>query len=201
MARVTAAHATRSPRYLGKMMPRLAAPTCGRRVRCAACRWRPTAAPRSARPDRSRPCRCRARATRWRPGRAACPPSAGLRSPCAAARASEPWCARTSTSPARSLSAAARRSARRRLLTKISVERCACTSSSSVGWIALQIDCARRALRRRAARDVVASGRACAMSSTGTSMRRSSVFFCRGVDDGDRPIVAAAVRARRRTRA
>ena len=55
-------------------------------------------------------------------------------------RASDPWWARTSGSPASSFSAAARRSATRRLLTKISVEVCDCTSASSRGWIAVQID-------------------------------------------------------------
>ena len=40
-------------------------------------------------------------------------------------RASEPWCERTRTSPASSFSALASRSAIRRLLTKMSVERCA----------------------------------------------------------------------------
>ena len=57
------------------------------------------------------------------------------------ARASEPWWARTSGSPASSLSAAASRSASRRLLTKSSVERCARTSSSSRGWIDVQMVC------------------------------------------------------------
>ena len=81
-------------------------------------------------------------------------PSAGPRSRFAAARASDPWCARTSGSPASSFSAPASRSAMRRLLTKISVERCARTSSSSRGWIARPDRRAHRALRRRPARDV-----------------------------------------------
>ena len=42
----------------------------------------------------------------------------------------------------------------RRLLTKISVERCARTSSSSRGWMAVQIDVRDRALRRGPARDL-----------------------------------------------
>ena len=57
------------------------------------------------------------------------------------ARASEPWWARTSGSPASSFSAAASRSASRRLLTKSSVDRWARTSSSSRGWIEVQIVC------------------------------------------------------------
>ncbi len=48
-------------------------------------------------------------------------------------RAIDPWCERTSVSPASSLSAPASRSASRRLLTKISVERCARMISSSRG--------------------------------------------------------------------
>ena len=56
-------------------------------------------------------------------------------------RASDPWWARTSGSPASSLSAAASRSARRRLLTKSRVERWARTSSSRRGWIDVQIVC------------------------------------------------------------
>jgi len=54
-------------------------------------------------------------------------------------RAIEPWCARARTSPASSLIAAASRSARRRLFTNSSVERCARTSSTSRGWMAVQI--------------------------------------------------------------
>ena len=63
-------------------------------------------------------------------------------------RATEPWWARASSSPASSLSAAARRSASRRLLTKMSVERWARISSSSRGWIAGQIEPAGAAARR-----------------------------------------------------
>ena len=55
-------------------------------------------------------------------------------------RAIEPWWARATSSPASSLSAAARRSARRRLFTKRIVERCARTSSRRRGWIAGQIE-------------------------------------------------------------
>ncbi len=55
-------------------------------------------------------------------------------------RASDPWCERAMVSPASSLIAAASRSASRRLLTKISVERCARMSSTRRGWIAVQIE-------------------------------------------------------------
>ena len=48
-------------------------------------------------------------------------------------RASEPWCARASSSSASSLMRSARRSASRRLLTKTIVERCARTSSRIAG--------------------------------------------------------------------
>ena len=54
-------------------------------------------------------------------------------------RAIEPWCARTSSSPASSLSRWASRSARRRLLTKMIVLRCARMSSRIRGWIAGQM--------------------------------------------------------------
>ena len=157
----------------------------GRRGRCAAGRSRPTAALRSARRDRSRPCRCRARATTWRRGRGAGPPSARPRSRRAAARASEPWCARTSGSPASSLSAAASRSARRRLLTKISVERCARISSSRRGWIAVQID-GRVGPCEAGPLGMSIGSPSRAMSSTGTSIVSSQRLRLAGVDDGDR---------------
>src|ERR1035441_8577985 len=51
-----------------------------------------------------------------------------------------PWWARTRVSPASSLTAPEMRSARRRLLTKMRVEVWARTSSSSLGWMALQME-------------------------------------------------------------
>ncbi len=48
-------------------------------------------------------------------------------------RATDPWCASAISSPAVSLSAPASRSASRRLLAKIIVERCARTSSTRRG--------------------------------------------------------------------
>ena len=72
--RVTAAHATRSPRNFGKMMPSLTAPTlvAGAADALQAARDRRRRFDLD-RPDRSRPCRCRARATTWRRARASCP--------------------------------------------------------------------------------------------------------------------------------
>ena len=78
--------------------------------------------------------------------------------------------------PASSFSAPASRSARRRLLTKIRVERCARISSSSRGWMADQID------GRASPTDAGPLGMSSAvvsfaMSSTGTSMVSASAFF------------------------
>ncbi len=50
-------------------------------------------------------------------------------------RATDPWCASASSSPAESLIAAATRSARRRLFTKTRVERCARISSTRRAWM------------------------------------------------------------------
>ena len=52
---------------------------------------------------------------------------------CRFSRATDPWCASASSSPAASLIAAASRSASRRLLAKIIVERCARISSTRRG--------------------------------------------------------------------
>ena len=104
---------------------------------------------------------------------AACRPSAASSISTRASRASEPWWARATSSPASSLSRSARRSASRRLLTKISVVRWAWTSSSSS-----RVD-------RRPDRAVSPAGSPCtgrssassggaAMSSTGTTTSRSS---------------------------
>ena len=109
-------------------------------------------------------------------------------------RAIDPWCERTSVSPASSFSAPASRSASRRLLTKISVERCARISSSSRGWIADQID------GRASPTDAGPLG----MSSAVVSLRhvldrhldgQLQRLLRAGVDDGDRPVAdGAAVR-------
>ena len=102
-------------------------------------------------------------------------------------RASEPWCARTSGSPASSLTAAASRSATRRLLTKMSVERCARTSSSRRGWIALQMD--ERGAPAAGPLGISSVSPIRAMSSTGHFDRQLELLLLRRVDDGDRPIV------------
>ena len=93
------------------------------------------------------------------------------------ARASDPWCARTSVSPASSFSAPARRSASRRLFTKSSVERWARMSSSSRGWIDVQIVCTGCA----DAGPLTGSGRCptFAMSAMGTSTVMASDFGAR----------------------
>ena len=90
------------------------------------------------------------------------------------ARASEPWWARASGSPASSFSAAARRSAMRRLLTKMSVERCSRTSSTSRGWMAVQMELRTGPCAAGPEGISMGSPRR-AMSSTGTSMRSASV--------------------------
>ena len=101
--------------------------------------------------------------------------SSSIRSRCS--RAIEPWCACTSSSPASSFTAFAMRSARRRLLTKMSVERCSRISSRRRGWIAGQM------LDRASARDAgplrisSVSVPSFAMSSTGTSTRSSSCLL------------------------
>ena len=161
IARVTAAQASRSPRNFGKTIPSLTAST-----------WWP------ARPMRCMPLATDGGASIWMT-RSTAPmsmpsssdevaTSAGMRprlqrvfdlERAARAPASRGAPARC-VSPASSLSAPASRSARRRLLTKISVERCARTSSSSRGWMPDQIDGARRALRGRAARDLLRLRRA-----------------------------------------
>jgi hypothetical protein len=91
-------------------------------------------------------------------------------------RAIEPWCERTSVSPASSFSAPARRSASRRLLTKIKVERWARINSSSRGWIAAQID-DRDSLAPAGPPGMASVAPGVAMSSTGTSMVSFSAFF------------------------
>jgi hypothetical protein len=93
--------------------------------------------------------------------------------------AREPWCASTSSSPASLVERAARRSARRRLLTKSSVERCARMSSTRRGWIAGQIE-------RFGARSGGAAG------SSGSGLPRLAHVLDRHLD--------AHARARRRCR-
>ena len=148
---VTTAHSSRSPRYFGKMTPLLGAPT-----------WWP-----------ARPTRCRPRATlvglsTWMTrstapmsmpssrldvatsaGRRPALRSSSISSRCS--RAMLPWWARTSSSPASSLSRCASRSARRRLLVKTIVLRWLRMSSRIRGWIAGQMLVRRSPRPRRAA--------------------------------------------------
>jgi hypothetical protein len=85
----------------------------------------------------------------------------------------EPWWAMAICSPASSLRALARRSARRRLLTKIIVERWARTSSIRRGWIAGQIDFGGVWSRWRPRVWVVSAASSAARASAGSSMRSS----------------------------
>ena len=115
-------------------------------------------------------------------------------------RAIEPWCERTSVSPASSLRAPASRSASRRLLTKMSVERCARISSSSRGWMADQIDgrvSPTDAGSARAMSSAPSSGAPCPRPALRCG--DSSALLAPGVDDRDRAI-ADRSRRRRRTR-
>ena len=185
MLRAAAAQATRSPRYFGKIRPSLTAPTwCpARPMRCrplatdggaSICTTRsiaPMSMPSSSEDVATRP--------RSRPSFSA----SSMSTRCG--RASDPWWARTSGSPASSFSAAARRSATRRLLTKISVEVCDCTSASRRGWIAVQID-GRVGPCEAGPLGMSIGSASRAMSSTGTSIFSSQRLAPAGVDDGDR---------------
>ena len=102
--------------------------------------------------------------------------SSSIRVRCSRARL--PWWARATSSSASSFSRRARRSASRRLLTKMSVERWARISSSSSGYIAGQME------RRRPSPPGTSMGSSSSpggrpssrMSSTGTTTLRSSSF-------------------------
>ena len=138
-ARVTTATSSRSPRYLGKMTPaaRLADLVAG-----------PADALEPARDgerrlhldDEVHGAHVDAQLQRAggdSAGRRPAFSASSISSRCS--RASEPWWARTSSSPASSLSRWARRSARRRLLTKTIVLRWARMSSRIRGWMAGQM--------------------------------------------------------------
>ena len=195
IALVIAALARRSPRYFGKMTPRETASTwwLARPIRCIPLAtdvgvsiWitrstAPMSIPSSSdevatRAGRRPALRASSIRRRW-------------------SRAIEPWWARATSSPASSLRAAARRSDRRRELTKRIVERCARTSSRRRGWMAGQIERRGRMLAGpsgiSSAEGSMASPRR-AMSSTGTSTRRSKAFFAPGVDDRHRPRLPAS---------
>ena len=108
-----------------------------RRARCAAARAPPRPATRPGRPDRRRPCRCRARASSSRRCRASCPSLEHLLD-LLSLLASDRAVVRAHQRLAGQLvqPCCASRSHRRRLLANTIVERCARTSSSSRGWIA-----------------------------------------------------------------
>ena len=174
----TIAASSRSPRYFGKILPVLGSPT-----------WWP-----------ARPMRCRPRETE--PGdststtRSTAPmsmPSSRLlvatmprRRPALrsdstwrrCSRDSEPWCARTSSSPASSLRRAARRSAVRRALQNTIVVRCARISSSTRGCTCGQMLLSASGVSRPSASAVAPDACECApgsvMSSTGTITSMSS---------------------------
>ena len=194
MAFATAAQATRSPRNLGKITPSLT----------ASMRWPP-------RPMRCSPlatdggasiCTTRSMAPMSMPSSSDEVATSARRPPLfrrssistRCARAIEPWCDRTSVSPASSLSAPASRSARRRLLTKISVDWCARISSSSRGWIADQMDGRVVADRRGPARDVVRrrEPRHVLDRHLDGQLQR---FLRAGVDDRHRPVPDGPCRA------
>ena len=100
----------------------------------------------------------------------------------------EPWWARTSSSPASSLSRWASRSARRRLLVKTIVLRWPRISSRMRGWIAgqmLERMSPDRRPGRRAARSSGRTSPSAAMSSTGTMTCELERLARAGVDDRD----------------
>ena len=97
-------------------------------------------------------------------------------------------------SPASSLSAPASRSARRRLLTKISVDWCARISSSSRGWIADQIEGRGSPTEAGPLGNVIRGGQPRHVLDRHFDSQRQRLL-CSGIDDGHRP-----VNARRRRR-
>ena len=174
----TTAASSRSPRYFGKMTPRDGAST-----------WWP------ARPIRWSPRATEVGLSTWMT-RSTAPMSmpssrlevatiAGRRPSLSASsiatrcsRAIEPWWARTSSSPASSLSRWASRSASRRLLQKTIVERWARMSSRIRGWIAGQM-LTRASAPAAGPPGCSSSGSASPsrlMSSTGTTTDSSSVL-------------------------
>ncbi len=106
-------------------------------------------------------------------------------------RASDPWCERTSVSPARSFSAPASRSASRRLLTKMRVERWRRIRSRSWGWMAAHID--GRAAAGAPGGGTGAAGRPLpGCTGISTRRRRGRVLAC--IYHGNRPIAYASAR-------
>ena len=172
----TTAVSRRSPRYLGKITPFDGSPTwCPARPM----RWRPRATDvglstwitRSTAPM-SIPSSRLLVATRA--GRRPALSSSSISRRCSLAML--PWWARTSSSPASSLSRWARRSARRRLLTNTMVLRCSRMSCRIRGWIAGQM-LVLRSPPRTGPPGCSSIGRTSpsrAMSSTGTTTWSSS---------------------------
>src|SRR5438067_3812330 len=135
----TTAVSSKSPRYLGKMVPFDGSPT---EWPARPIRWMPLATlvgdstwiTRSTAPMSMPSSRLEVATS---PGRRPAFSASSINRRCSFAI--EPWCARTRSSPASSLMAAASRSASRRELTKMMVERCWRTSSRMRGWIAGQM--------------------------------------------------------------
>ena len=140
MRSATTLDSNRSPRNLGKILPRLGSPTWwpARPIRCKPLATEPgdsTCTTRSTAPMSMPSSRLLvATIARRRPDLSASSTSSRC------SRAIEPWWVRTRSSSASSLSWAARRSASRRPFTNTIVERWARISSSSLGWIAGQIE-------------------------------------------------------------
>ena len=174
----TIAASRRSPRYFGKILPTLGSPTwCPARPT----RWIPratdpgdsTSTTRSTVPM-SMPSSRLEVATMPRSR-----PSFSSDSTCTrCSRASEPWCARTSSSPASSLRLAASRSARRRALQNTIVVRCARMSSRMRGCTCGQMLLCDSGSSSPSTPAVAPDAAECApgsfMSSTGTMTSTSS---------------------------
>ena len=114
-------------------------------------------------------------------------------------RAIEPWCERTSVSPASSFSAPASRSARRRLLTKISVERCARIRFEQPRMDRRPDRRPRVAERRRSARDHVGPGELRHVLDRHFD-RQLQRLLLSGVDDRDGPVMDDPLGSRTRAR-
>ncbi len=178
MRRTTIADSRRSPRYFGKILPVLGSPTWwpARPTRCMPRATEPgdsTSTTRSTVPMSMPSSRLEvATMARNRPSFS----SDSTRTRCS--RASDPWCARTSSSPASSFRLAARRSARRLALQKTIVVRCARMSSRIRGCTCGQMLWVASASSSPSADAVAPDAAECApgsfMSSTGTITSTSS---------------------------
>ncbi len=137
---VTTAATSRSPRYFGKTRPLDGSPT----------RWpaRPIRCSPVATDDGASTCTTRSMAPMSMPSSSddvatsagSFPALRASSTSSRCSRATDPWWARTSSSPASSLSRAARRSARRREFTNTSVDTWPRTMSRRIGWMAGQMD-------------------------------------------------------------